>query len=93
MNILNDFILHPQTKSQKAVRDFVVLMVGTALAYLANNATDIFAGVNDATGGRIPAVLISLGLTGLMFVYRAFRDWSARPVDVASSSPPAAPPA
>ena len=85
LNLIHRFITAPSTNGEKLVRDFIILTVGTVLGFIAENATGIAASLNDATGDRIPAVLIAAGLAGVMWAYRAFRAWAAKP-----APPPAA---
>lgn len=87
MNLIHRFLTAPGTNGEKLVRDFIVLMVGTGLAFLADNATGIATSVNDATGDRIPAVLVAAGLSGILWLYRLWRGsrWASKP-----TPPPAA---
>lgn len=85
MNLIHRFITAPSTNGEKLVRDFIILTVGTVLGFVAENATGIAASLNDATGDRIPAVLIAAGLSGILWLYRVWRAWSTKP-----ATPPAA---
>ena len=79
LNLIHRFITAPSTNGEKLVRDFIILTVGTVLGFIAEKATGIAASLNDATGDRIPAVLIAAGLSGILWLYRAFRAWSTKP--------------
>ena len=85
MNLIHRFITAPSTNGEKLVRDFIILTVGTILGFVAENATGIAASLNDATGDRIPAVLIAAGLSGILWLYRVWRAWSTK-----LAAPPAA---
>lgn len=84
MNLIRRFLTAPSTNGEKLVRDFVILTVGTVLGFIVQNATGITTALNDATGDRIPAVLVAAGLAGVMWAYRMFRAWAAK------TTPPAA---
>lgn len=67
-------LLSPQTKLGKFVRDGAVMTAAALVGYVINNWTSLVDALNEATGDRIPALLLAWAFSLALLASRWLRE-------------------
>ena len=67
-------LLSPSTKLGKFIRDGAVMTAAVVVGYVVNNWTSLVEALNEATGDRIPALLLAWAFSLALLASRWLRE-------------------